>query len=282
MSILVTPEDLQKALNEATKLHFAHFNKLDWLPEWISSKPVLKDNLSAPPKPSKSGPTPLNCVTLLSDRINPLKSKYGDQLKHVEASRQVEDPKNPDTGAKLTKAPHPGADFSHVDSGIYTGDEPKKFKDAHQALKDLEKLAQKDGEMNGAIQAALKAMGRADELMGVDPKGMQRLKLIFEWTLCHVTTLYAEINTALTNPNPDQGRDEYNAARARYIALLQDLDDGEPETKGDPESGKRGYGRAIKWSYILPLIHDGKIKGAKIIAKWNPHISSSGIAIPHL
>jgi len=42
-----------------------------------------------------------------------------------------------------------------------------------------------------------------------------------------------------------------------------------------------GYGRAIKWACIDPVIFQGKIVGARVVAKWNPHLSSSGIPIPH-
>jgi hypothetical protein len=42
-----------------------------------------------------------------------------------------------------------------------------------------------------------------------------------------------------------------------------------------------GYGRSIKWTCIEPVIVDGKIVGTRIVVKWNPHISSSGIAIAH-
>jgi hypothetical protein len=45
--------------------------------------------------------------------------------------------------------------------------------------------------------------------------------------------------------------------------------------------GEAGYGKNLQWFYVRPLIHDGIIKGAKIQAKWNPHVSSSGIPIPH-
>ena len=279
---IFTPDQIQMALDDATERGYAHFNKLDWLPEWTSSKPVLQDNMNQPPQCS---PKPLRCVNLpnFKERIDKLKKTYStpDQLKHVSTDREVEDPNNPETGAKLTKAPNPGADFSHVDSGVFTEPQRKQFHDAIKALKDVETLSGKDGELRRAIREALQPLRRAEGLLDIDPKGMQRLKLIFEWTLCHVTTLYGEINAALENSDLQKGKDEYNAARARYITLLEDLDDHEPETRGVPKSGECGYGRAIKWSYILPLIHGGKIKGAKVVTKWNPHISSSGVPIPH-
>jgi len=42
-----------------------------------------------------------------------------------------------------------------------------------------------------------------------------------------------------------------------------------------------GYGRAIKWTCIDPVIFDGQIVGTRVVAKWNPHECSSGIPIPH-
>ena len=66
------------------------------------------------------------------------------------------------------------------------------------------------------------------------------------------------------------------------MELMRDLDDSEPDTRSKPPAaGISGYGKVIKWSYIMPLIHGGRIKGVKVIAKWNPHVSSSGIPIPH-
>jgi hypothetical protein len=284
------PEDiLQGALDEATTKHFAHFNKLDWLPEWtdVTKVPVLKDNIKDPPAEPKKGPTPLKCVDIreFKERIAKLKSKYGDQLKHIDDKQpqEVEEPENSEKNDKLQKMPHPFSDFRHVDKGAFGGVGPAKFKEAIDALKEVEKLAKKDGELNKAIQGAMKPLGDAERLLAADPKGMQRLKFVFEWTLCQVTALYGEINMAISLGAPN-GMSPYREARDRYIALLKDLDDHEPETKdagNEPKSGVRGYGRAFKWAYILPLIHEGRIKGAKVIGKWNPHVSSSGIAIPH-
>lgn len=281
MPSIKRPEDiLQEALDEATKLNFPHFNKLDWLPVWTQSEPAkLKDNIEDPPKISAK---PLNCVNLpaFKQRIEALRTKYAKQLDHVQAGRPVEFPEQLEEGNKLQKMPHPGADFSHVDKGAFTGDGSNKFQQAMDALKIVRDLAKKDGELNQAIQLALKPLGHAEELLNADPKGMQRLKLVFEWTLCQITTLFGEINAALELGHPG-GMDKYNETRKRYIALLEDLDDAEPETRSNLKPGERGYGRAVKWCYFIPLIHDGKIKGAKVMAKWNPHMSSSGVPIPH-
>ncbi|MBI4488539.1 MAG: hypothetical protein HY694_05600, partial [Deltaproteobacteria bacterium] len=45
--------------------------------------------------------------------------------------------------------------------------------------------------------------------------------------------------------------------------------------------GKRGYGRTIKWVHIDPIIVNGRIQEARIIAHWNPHSSSDGVPILH-
>jgi hypothetical protein len=137
---------------------------------------------------------------------------------------------------------------------------------------------------------------RLDRIVGRRSLGMQRLARIFEWVLYRATVLMGELNFHL------QREGEYdNEARMNYINFLRDLDDHEPEKgpkqtplekrenrRGRPESldvskkeSASGYGRSIKWTCIDPVIHDGLIKGTRIVAKWNPHISSSGIAIPH-
>ena len=131
---------------------------------------------------------------------------------------------------------------------------------------------------------ALSPLQEGQRMLAANPEGMKRLKLIFQWALCQVVTLFGEINAALD----EQNETEYDKAREAYIQLLRDLDDHEPKTKknlpvkkNDKWPSPSGYGRSVKWAYIVPLIHEGRIKGAKVIAKWNPHISSSGIPIPH-
>jgi hypothetical protein len=212
-----------------------------------------------------------------------LKATYVDKLKHVSTGRAIEDNPNSEPGPDLIKVPHPNSDSSHVDPGVYDEPEKKTIRDAIKALQALQGLASLDGELDRTAKQALAPLERAKELLDADSKGMKRLKLIFEWTLCQVTTLFGEINASLDNPKSAQGKTDYSRARDRYIELLKDLDDREPETggRGKPIPGERGYGHSIKWAYILPIIHGGRIKGAKVVAKWNPHISSSGIAIPH-
>jgi hypothetical protein len=47
----------------------------------------------------------LNCIFPLAGRIKQLKGKFSDQLKHIEATRDVEKPQDPEKGDKLKKAP---------------------------------------------------------------------------------------------------------------------------------------------------------------------------------
>jgi hypothetical protein len=55
----------------------------------------------------------------------------------------------------------------------------------------------------------------------------------------------------------------------------------EPNLDMKIKQSASGYGRAIKWACIDPVIFDGQIVGTRVVAKWNPHICSSGIPIPH-
>lgn len=271
---------LKAAFDEATKVGFPHYHLVDlWLPKWETTKPVLPDTVDEDPKKT---PKALQCVNLteFTGRVQALKARYTGQLDHVKNEREVQmKPEDPDQGHHLPKMPHPEVNFRHVDP-VVDDTEKGKFRKVIADFKALESTAKKDGELNRTFQESLQPLTRMQDLVQTNAKGMQRLKLIFEWTLCQVTTVYGEINAALSNSNPTQGQTDYNNARKRYIALLTDLDDHEPQP-GQDDAGVRGYGRAIKWSYIFPLIHEHKIKGAKIVARWNPHLSSSGIPIPH-
>ncbi len=198
----------------------------------------------------------------------------------MNTNRAAETGVGKDEGDELTQMPHPGSDFRHVDPGVYTEDQTNTFKHAFKAVRDLRGVATKDGEISRALNEAVPVMDRADSLLKANAKGMQRLKLAFEYTLCHVTALFGEINAALANTDETEGKKEYHAARQKYIDLLRDLDNHEPR-EDEMSPGQRGYGRTLKWVYVRPLIHEGKIKGAAVIAKWNPHISSSGVPIPH-
>jgi len=206
-----------------------------------------------------------------------LKTRFPTKLGHVTINRLVETAVGQDTNEPLIKAPHPDSDFSHVDSGTYDAVQKKQILDAVATMESLEPLANKDGELAGNIGQGNKPLANVRALLAANPRGMQRLKLVFEWTLCQVITIFGEINVALK----DLDKANYNQALNKYIELLRDLDDHEPHTSGPPVPGKRGYGITIKWPSILPLIFDGKIAGAIVEVKWNPHMSSSGIPIPH-
>lgn len=286
-----TQQQIQTAFDEATRKRFAHFNNLSWLPPWEkeNEKPVLVANVDSVPD-FKYTPR-LQYDEIVEPRIEQLRTAHPEQMEHfLKGGRIAEDRNTAESGPVLQQVPHPDRDVSHIDPGVFTGAQPDQLRNAVQQIRKITKdLARNDGEAGKAFRAALIHLGKTEELLDPKAKGMQRLKLIFEWTLCHVTAIFGEINDALSLPDLKQGMAAYTRARDEYIAFLTDLDDAEPETKGDdyPASALRGYGRAVKWVYFLPLLHQDskthlvRIKGVKVVAKWNPHISSSGIPIPH-
>jgi len=256
----------------------------NWIPpEWVGTKPDLSnDPLSQDLEPVFRKPTPLNGDGALAGRLAAVKTAFSqsDAINHVQCTRSLEPTPNADTSADLTKIPHPNSDFSHVDPGVYKTeappyDEQAKFLDAIHAVEALESLAARDETMQESIQEALLPLRKAEDQLVKAPK---RLSRIFENNLCKVTVLYGELSAALENADAGEGKIAYTTARTKLVDLIKDLDDSEPR---QVEAGELGYGRAFKWSYIRPIIHGGKIKGAKIMAKWNPHMSSSGIPIPH-
>jgi hypothetical protein len=103
--------------------------------------------------------------------------------------------------------------------------------------------------------------------------------------VCRAYKLLGDINNAV---KADSERD-YAAARDAYREFVANLDDREPHFKpGGVDVTKRfGYGKNIQWVFIDPVIdcvEEEKrvlIKDARIIIKWNPHSSSSGVPIPH-
>jgi len=267
---LPTQPQINERFDTATEEEVPHYN---WIPpEWTgASKPKFEDTVSAEklkfPEPN------LNCVALLEDRITALREKFPGHLDKVRAKRSLEE--RADSDETLQQMSHPDSNFRHVDKNVYSETERQRFLDASDLLENLRELARRDGELAGAAQEMVGPVRRVRALLAQNPSGMRRLKLVFEWTLCQTITLLGELNAAKT-------KEEYNRARCSYIELLKDLDDHEPHTKKDkPKCGERGYGCTIKWFYVFPLIQEGKVKGVKVVAKWNPHISSSGAPIPH-
>jgi hypothetical protein len=285
---MITPpttyKDLQHSFDTATLENIPHFF-VDF-PIWDTVKPVLTTTVNDEPKFKNS--TPLKCIIELEPIIQKLQKEY-PQIPHIKGGRALEMQPHGEQTDKLEKMPHPFSKTNHIDPNV-TKDDKEKLRLKIKDLKDdLARLAEKDGELNNASHETLPTLERVELLLPVsstiEAKGMQRLKLNFEWMLCQITTLFGQINLAL-DEKTDKPKDVYNEARRKYIALLKDLDNHEP-LLGEP--GKHGYGRTVKWVYFYPLIHTpdpqnlalARIKGVKVVAKWNPHISSSGVPIPH-
>jgi hypothetical protein len=184
---------------------------------------------------------------------------------------------SPELPPEDKKWPHPFSDFSHVDDS--------EFKNDH--LKKIETAFGKDD--NAVVQLK--------RLVGPESLGMKRLGAVFEWVLYRTSELMKEINDAL-NMQTRAGEADYRVEAVRvtyqnawknYIAFLKDLDDHEPEKHSkdqntlDPTSkgSPSGYGRALKWACIDPVIYKGFIVGVRVIIHWNPHSSSNGIPIKH-
>jgi hypothetical protein len=125
------------------------------------------------------------------------------------------------------------------------------------------------------------ALNQLQKIVGTDSHGMERLAQVFEWLLWRTTVLMDDLNQALAA----RDQDVYNAARANYINFVRDVDDHEPEKSDRPidvrdKAARSGYGRALKWACIDPVIYNGRIIGTRTVVKWNPHSSSSGYALP--
>ena len=226
---------------------------------------------------NRAGVAKLNGDNGLISRLTALKARFQGQLDHVDATRALEPNEDGDQNDPLTMVPHPKSDFHHVDPGVFDGPQTAKFVAAINALVALQGPAGQDGETDEAFKKVLPPLRDLAKQMSPNPKGMQRLKLVSDNTLVRVTILLGEMNDALSKPGTT-GKPAYNNARDEYIALLKDLDDREPDVVAP---GNQGYGSMVKWTYVRPIIHQGQIKGAEVQAKWNPHISSSGIPIPH-
>jgi hypothetical protein len=200
-----------------------------------------------------------------------------DTLDYVETHNAFTAETQPGNAPSAEKWVHPFSDFRHID--------PDEFSD-----EDIEQL----GPVTGANAEAFEKLKK---VVGGESHGTARLTRVFQWTLWRATVLLNDINKALENqdlaafrldPNqqPATQQTKYEAARNHYISFLTDIDDHEPETKPDAIEPldprfRSAYGRAIKWACIDPVIVGGRIKEARVIIKWNPHLSSSGIAINH-
>jgi hypothetical protein len=127
-------------------------------------------------------------------------------------------------------------------------------------------------------------LNKLKAIVGPQSTGMQRLAQVFDWALCRTTDLMDALNKAVAEGLG--GEDDYKAARTKYLNFLRDLDDHEPEKSSEhidvtDEDFRSGYGRALKWICIDPVIAAGRIVGVRVVVKWNPHSSSSGIPISH-
>jgi hypothetical protein len=261
-------------------------------PEWKSDKPEDKPDLTKDPNSQATAPV-FNKPDLPRDpagnpklnggitvglinmqaRVNALIANTTTNNTHFVANRGVEDPEGSDAGVTLTQVPHPRSDFRHVDPGFNGA----PFQAAIANLRGLKGPGSLDGQVDDTLKKTLPLLDDLDAMLGPNSRGMQRLKLVSDHALVRIITILGEINVALAKPG-NAGRVEYNAVREEYIELLKDLDDREPNVVSP---GKSGYGRSLQWFYVRPIIHAGRIKGAVVQAKWNPHVSSSGVPIPH-
>ena len=170
------------------------------LPEWaelIDGK--LPDNV--PDEPTYTpGKHVLNCSTSLKPRIDILKGKFAGEMGHIEANRQNESDRNSEPGDSLEEVPHPDSDCSHVDPGQAGGAFRGDFGKMMGQFRALQAKARTDGELAEKFADANTTLAEVENLLvtgGRGPLGMQRLRLIFQWTLCQVITVFGEINAAL-------------------------------------------------------------------------------------
>ena len=194
-----------------------------------------------------------------------------------------EDHSNPDNSkSALTKYPHPMSDFSHVDPVGALGAPRHANRPDFAALKSKFKLGT-GGEQQR--MAELDYLERLNRAVGPESDSFQRLRRCFDLLVCRAYKLLGDINDAV---KADSERD-YATARDAYREFVANLDDREPHFKsGGVDVTKRfGYGKNIQWIFIDPVIKRREkdnlvlITDARIIFKWNPHSSSSGVPIPH-
>jgi hypothetical protein len=147
---------------------------------------------------------------------------------------------------QLIKIPHPKSNFHHLDP------EPKN-----------------DDEL--------------EQLPPPQRESFQRLQLAFDWLICRISPLLGDLNQAIK----DDDVDKYISARNAYLEFANNLANRDPGPKDiDPINGF-GYGGNCLQTSIVALIGPDEttgqnvIKGARIQAEWNPHLSSSGVPIKH-
>jgi hypothetical protein len=184
----------------------------------------------------------------------------GEADARVVKDAQIDPQATPESLPDDNTWPHPFADTSHVDETQFNKDDYK--------------------EVVAALASSSPALARLKRIVGPDSAGMKRLARIFEWALYRTTELLGDINKGLNNEK------DYNDARDNYLTFLRDLDDHEPglhSRKLDVKDKKShsGYGKAMKWVCIDPVIFKGQIYGARVVIKWNPHSSSNGVPIKH-
>jgi hypothetical protein len=238
-----------------------------WIPpKWQQLRPLIGQPKKFPDNTSD----PNGFVGKNDEEEEEIRVAIQERLKAGKAIKVVQRAEDPPSEKTW---PSPFADTSHIDETEFTAAE----------------LALVNQKLGNPV------LDRLHQIVGPEAPGMARLKRIFEWALHRASVLMSDLNRGLKH------RAAYEKARENYIHFLRDIDDHEPEkgpktsprereagelgrpTKLDPRNKllASGYGRSLKWTCIDPVIFDGKIVGTRVVVKWNPHISSSGIPINH-
>jgi hypothetical protein len=99
------------------------------------------------------------------------------------------------------------------------------------------------------------------------------MQILFNYIVRRLGELVLALQNAYTN-NPTISA--YNQARDNYLAFVRGLDCRQP--------GVPSLGNPVKWVDIVPYVPDDDtcqpIIGLRVVVKWNPHSSSSGIHVP--
>ena len=121
------------------------------------------------------------------------------------------------------------------------------------------------------------------QLPVIDQEAFQRLKLAFDLLVCRTSALMEDLNKAVLSDDVPA----YILARNAYMEFIHNLENRHPGPNDINIKKGLGYGRNLKETSVEALIGwdgaSGKniIQGARIQLQWNPHLSSSGIPIPH-